>query len=60
MIDFLDCGVIQGSKLSGLLYTLYTNDHNVVNFVRIAAESGTNMEEYTNTYFKLLKIYYKG
>ena len=26
MIDCLDCGVIQGSKLSGLLYTIYTND----------------------------------
>ena len=25
MIDCLDCGVIQGSKLSGLLYTIYTN-----------------------------------
>ena len=26
MIDCLDCGVIQGSKLSGLLYTIYTNE----------------------------------
>ena len=25
MIDCLDCGVIQGIKLSGLLYTIYTN-----------------------------------
>ena len=25
-IDCLDCGVIQGSKLSGLLYTIYTNE----------------------------------
>ena len=25
MIDCLDCGVTQGSKLSGLLYTIYTN-----------------------------------
>ena len=26
MIDCLDCGVIQGSNLSGLLYTIYTNE----------------------------------
>ena len=26
MIDCLDCGVIQGSKLFGLLYTIYTNE----------------------------------
>ena len=26
MIDCLDCGVIQGSKLSGLLYTICTNE----------------------------------
>ena len=26
MIDCLDCGVVLGSKLSGLLYTIYTNE----------------------------------
>ena len=26
MIDCLDCGVIQGSKFSGLVYTIYTNE----------------------------------
>ena len=26
MIDCLDCGVVHGSKLSGLLYTIYRNE----------------------------------
>ena len=30
MIDCLDCGVLQGSKLSGLLYTIYTNEVSVL------------------------------
>ena len=90
-ITCLPNGVVQGSKLSGLLYTLYTNevpllqnilknkevcetigiepqddgsiDHVVVNFVDdsnsvISADPGTNLEEYTNSYFRLLEIYY--
>ena len=42
MIDCLDCGVVQGSKLSGLLYTIYTNE------VPILQEILTN-EEVCNT-----------
>ena len=90
-ITCLPCGVVQGSKLSGLLYTLYTNEvpllqnilnnneicetigiepqdtttieHVVVNFVDdsnsvIAANPGTDLDEYTNRYFRLLEIYY--
>ena len=33
MIYCLDCGVIQGSKLSGLLYTIYTNEVSILHEV---------------------------
>ena len=91
MIDCLDCGVVKGSKLSGLMYTIYTNEvpslqqiltnkevcdtvgakfcenrsvaHTVVKFLDdsssiIPADPGTDIEEYRNSYFKLLEIYY--
>ena len=51
MIDCLDCGVIQGSKLSGLPYTIYTNE------VPVLQEVLTNEEVYNtigaNFYEKL-------
>ena len=90
-IRCLPCGVVQGSKLSGILYTIYTNEvpilhkilqnhnvcriipvnppkddieeHKVVNFVDdsnsvISGTEHTELENYMNTYFQLLEIYY--
>ena len=87
----LPCGVVQGSKSSGILYSIYTNkvpilhkilqnisvcrikrvippkdditNHEVVNFVDdsnsvISGKEYTKLENYINTYFQLVKIYY--
>ena len=90
-IKCLPCGVVQGSKLSRILYTIYTNkvsflhkilqniticriiqvvppkdditDDEVINLVNdsnsvISRAEHTELENYINTYFQLLKIYY--
>ena len=90
-ISCLPCGIVQGSTLSGVLCTLYTNEfpllqevirdkeiyytvganhyeeltaeHIVVSFVDdsnsvISAKPGEDLEQYVNSYFMLLEIYY--
>ena len=51
MIDYLDCGVVQGSKLSGLLYTIYTNEvpllQNILTNQEVCDTVGTKYYEKT-------------